>query len=177
MGLLKKIIYGVLAIVVVAVLVGLALPGEYKVERNILVNAPPQDIYPKLVDLKAWPEWGVWFKRDPNIQISYAGPDRAIGMRSEWISETQGNGEMEITQLEFNRRLVYSLYFPEYDMGSTGEFTLEPIDGATRVTWTDSGDVGNNPINKYFVLMMDSMIGPDFEMGLQNLKTIVENQE
>lgn len=69
----------------------------------------------------------------------------------------------------------YSLYFPDFDMSSTGELTLVETDNGTQVTWRDYGDVGFNPVNRYFAVMMDSMIGPDFEAGLANLKNVVEN--
>lgn len=36
--------------------------------------------------------------------------------------------------------------------------------------------MGINPVNRYMSLMMDGMIGPDFELGLENLKTVVENR-
>ncbi|PTU02447.1 polyketide cyclase, partial [Pseudomonas sp. HMWF031] len=110
-----------------------------------------------------------------DMKLDYSGPDRAIGMRSEWLSETEGNGEMEITQLEHNRRVMYRLYFPDFDMGSSGVVEIEPTENGSLVTWRDEGSVDNNPINKYFALMMDSMIGPDFEMGLENLKILAEN--
>lgn len=176
MGVLKKFLYGIVILVVVLVVAGFMLPKHYKVERSIVIDAPPEDIYDNVVDLKAWSQWGVWFKRDPEMKISFAGPDRAIGMRTTWLSETEGDGEMEITQLQHNRKVVYSLYFPDFDMGSTGEFLLEPVPEGTRVTWSDQGEVGMNPMDRYFVLMMDRFIGPDFEMGLQNLKTVVENR-
>eukprot|EP00036_Acanthoecidae_sp_10tr_P011534 CAMPEP_0182927410 /NCGR_PEP_ID=MMETSP0105_2-20130417/13775_1 /TAXON_ID=81532 ORGANISM="Acanthoeca-like sp., Strain 10tr" /NCGR_SAMPLE_ID=MMETSP0105_2 /ASSEMBLY_ACC=CAM_ASM_000205 /LENGTH=54 /DNA_ID=CAMNT_0025065357 /DNA_START=36 /DNA_END=197 /DNA_ORIENTATION=- len=54
------------------------------------------------------------------MEIDYSGPDRAIGMMSSWKSVTEGNGEMKITDLEHNKKVVYSLAFPEWEMGSTG---------------------------------------------------------
>ena len=36
------------------------------------------------------------------------------------------------------------------------------------------GDLGSNPINRYFGLIMDRMMGPDFEEGLNTLKGKVE---
>ena len=176
MSMLKKLIYGLLIIIAAAAVVGFMLPSKYKVQRSIVIDATPNEIYERVVDLKAWPQWGVWFQRDPQMQISYGGPDRAIGMRSNWASETQGDGEMEIIQLVHNRKIEYSLYFPEFDMGSVGRFTFEPTEDGTRVTWSDEGEVGNNPVDRYFVLMLDDMIGSDFETGLENLKTVVENQ-
>lgn len=176
MTVLKKIVLGVGVLIALVVVVGLFLPKQYKVERSILINAQPEEIYPDVVDLRAWQNWGVWFQRDPSMEIDYSGPDRAIGMMSSWKSVTEGNGEMKITDLEHNKKVVYSLAFPDWEMGSTGSLVISPAGEATKVTWVDSGDVGNNIINRYFVLMMDGMIGPDFEMGLENLKTVVENK-
>tara|TARA_Y100001937_G_scaffold36860_1_gene52674 strand:- start:57 stop:602 length:546 start_codon:yes stop_codon:yes gene_type:complete len=175
MGALKKLLMVVGVVIVLFVATSFFIPKDYSVERTINIDAQPSEIYPYVVDLKEWKKWGVWFKRDPDMKLDYSGPDRAIGMRSEWFSETEGNGEMEITQLEHNRRVMYRLYFPDFDMGSSGVVEIEPTENGSLVTWRDEGSVDNNPINKYFALMMDSMIGPDFEMGLENLKILAEN--
>ena len=42
------------------------------------------------------------------------------------------------------------------------------------MTWTNQGDVGTNPINRYFAQAMDRLVGPDFETGLKNLKALAE---
>jgi carbon monoxide dehydrogenase subunit G len=73
-----------------------------------------------------------------------------------------------------NEKIVYTLHFPEFGMRSTGQLRLEPTGNATRVTWSNEGDVGANPVNRYFALMMDRMVGPDFEAGLANLKSLAE---
>lgn len=175
MGALKKLLVVVGIIILLFVGMSFFIPNEYSVERRVSIDAKPSEIYPYVVDLKEWQKWGVWFKRDPNMKLDYSGPDRAIGMRSEWISETEGNGEMEITQLEHNKRVLYQLYFPEFDIGSSGVVEIVPTVDGSLVIWRDEGTVDNNPINKYFALMVDGMIGPDFEMGLENLKVLVEN--
>jgi len=176
MSVLKKLLVIIGLVLAVFVLVGFVLPKEYSVQRSVVISAEPSEVYPNIVDLRKWSKWGVWFKRDPDMVLSYSGPDRAIGMRSEWKSISEGNGEMEITQLEHNKRVVYRLYFPDFDMGSTGVVELQETDSGTRVTWRDEGAVGINPLDRYFVLMMDDMIGPDFELGLENLKTVTENK-
>jgi len=174
MSALKKLLVVVGVLITLFVVTSFFISKDYSVERTIVINAEPSEIYPYIVDLKEWSKWGVWFKRDPNMELNFSWPDRAIGMRSEWKSDTEGNGEMEITQLEHNRRVLYRLYFPDYDMGSTGAFEIRPTSNGSVVTWRDEGSVDNNPINRYFALMMDGMIGPDFEMGLENLKTLAE---
>ncbi|APE01694.1 polyketide cyclase [Alteromonas mediterranea] len=175
MGVLKKLLIVFGAVIAIFVISSFFIPKDYSVERTITIDAEPSDVYPYVVDLREWKKWGVWFKRDPNMQLTYSGPDRAIGMRSVWESETEGNGEMEITQLEHNKRVLYRLYFPDFDMGSSGIVEIKPTAGGTLVIWRDEGTVDNNPINRYFALLMDGMIGPDFEMGLENLKILVEN--
>ncbi|WP_340679633.1 SRPBCC family protein [Paraglaciecola sp.] len=171
---LKKAFIIVTAILLGLAMVGFILPSEYKVQRSIVISAPSEKIFPHLVNLKKWQNWGVWFKRDPNMEIEYSGQEGEIGMKSSWVSATQGNGEMTIIALEINRRMTYSLSFPDLPNPSTGEFLLKQVDGGTEVTWMDYGNMGMNPINHYFVFLMDYMIGPDFETGLDNLKMVAE---
>ncbi|GAB3032844.1 SRPBCC family protein [Bowmanella dokdonensis] len=175
MEILKKFIIATLVLVVILVGIGFILPSHFRVERDILIDAPPEKIYAQVVDLQKWQDWGVWFKRDPAMEVRYEGPQGEVGMKSVWSSESQGSGEMEVIATEENQRLVYRLYFPDFAMSSTGEIVLTQQDDRTKVLWKDYGEVGANPVHRYFALMMDSMVGPDFEMGLENLKTLVEN--
>jgi hypothetical protein len=39
----------------------------------------------------------------------------------------------------------------------------------------NEGDLGRNPINRYFGLFMGRMLGGDFEKGLSNLKSKAES--
>ena len=49
-----------------------------------------------------------------------------------------------------------------------------PEGSATRVTWEMSGDAGMNVIGRYFGVLMDNMVGPMFESGLEKLKSAAE---
>jgi len=57
---------------------------------------------------------------------------------------------------------------------NTAEFTFQPSDGQTVVTWSMSGE--NNLFFKAFGLLIncDKMIGGDFEKGLTSLKSMAE---
>ena len=59
-------------------------------------------------------------------------------------------------------------------MQSVGTIELRAQDGGIRVVWADAGDLGMNPVNRWFGLFLDKMIGPDFERGLVNLKRLAE---
>jgi hypothetical protein len=54
-------------------------------------------------------------------------------------------------------------------------WTFERAGGGTVVTWGIDADMGNSPIGRWMGLMMDRWVGTDFEAGLTNLKTVVED--
>ena len=173
-----KIIQWTLAVIGAVVLLlvagGLFISSAYRVERSAVINAPPRKIYDLVVEPKQWTKWSVWNQRDPNMKITYKGPPFGMGSKWEWVSKTEGSGSMEFTRVEPDRAVEYSLSFPEYNMRSTGAITLEPSGAATKVTWNAAGDLGKNPVKRYLSLVMDRMIGPDFEGGLANLKALAE---
>ena len=109
------------------------------------------------------------------MQVEYSGPIKQVGMKSEWVSVSEGSGNMVISAVEPNKRLVYALSFPDFGMQSTGEMVLSSTkEGKTEVTWMDYGTLEGNPMQRYFLLGLDSMIGPDFEAGLNRLKKLSE---
>lgn len=165
-------VIGTIALAIVAV--GFFLPSSFRVERAIVVNAPAPKIYDLVAEPRQWTRWSVWTQRDPAMDIAYSGPPFGQGARWSWKSESEGNGAMELVRVEPNRRIEYALSFPDFGMKSSGEFRFEPSGGATRVTWTNAGEVGSNPLKHYVAAAMDRMVGPDFEQGLANLKALAE---
>lgn len=174
MLVLKKSVLLIIAILSALVIMGFMLPSHYKVERSIIINVSQQKLFPQIANLKNWQNWGVLFKRNPNMTIEYSGQAGRVGMTSSWLSETQGGGEMQIIAIEKNQRLIYSLNISDSQINSTGEIVLSKVEGGTKVVWMDYGDVGINPIDRYFAFFMDYLVGSDYEMGLDNLKLVAE---
>ena len=162
------------ALVLLVLVGGLFLPSKFTVQRSAVINATPNKVYDLVVEPRQWTKWSVWNRRDPNMKITYKGPPFGMGAKWEWVSKSEGSGSMEFTRVEPDRAVEYSLAFPEYNMRSGGALTLEPSGNATRITWTNSGDVGGNPLKHYVAFMMERMVGPDFEAGLANLKALAE---
>jgi uncharacterized protein YndB with AHSA1/START domain len=173
---LKRILLTLVVLVALVLIVGMMLPSGFKVQRSVVISAPPDRIFALLADPREWKRWAIWNQRDPAMEIEYSGPPSGVGARWSWQSKTEGNGAMEFTAAVPYRHVDYSLSFPDFDMNSRGVLTLVPDGAGTRVVWTNEGDMGNNPLNRYFGLMMDSMVGPDFEAGLANLKSLAERR-
>jgi len=165
-------VIGAIALVIVGV--GFFLPSTFSVERSTEINAPAKKIYDLIVEPKQWARWAVWNQRDPAMKITYSGPPFGMGAKWSWESKTEGTGSMTFTRVEPDRSVEYALSFPEFGVRSSGALRLEPVGKATRITWTNTGDVGSNPLKRYLPLTMDRMVGPDFEAGLANLKALAE---
>ncbi|MEM8728619.1 MAG: SRPBCC family protein [Pseudomonadota bacterium] len=167
------------ALVVVLILValgGFLLPRDVSVSRSIDIDAPADAIFPYVNSMQKTSEWSPWLDRDPDIQLSYGGPDAGVGNTMSWTSDVPdvGSGSQEITASTENSQVKTALDFG--DMGTAdATFDLAPEGTGTKVTWSFHTDTGMNPVMRYFGLMMDGFVGPDYETGLENLKTLVES--
>lgn len=169
-----RILTSLLVVAALFVVVGMLLPSSFRVERAVDMAAAPERIYPLIADPREWKRWSVWNRRDPAMTMGYAGAASGAGARWMWKSASEGNGAMEFTNAVPNERIDYALAFPDMGMQSSGQLRLERVGNGTRVTWTNEGDIGSNPVYRYFGLFMDRLVGPDFEGGLNNLKALVE---
>ncbi len=165
-------IVGVLAVVLVGG--GLLLPSTFTVTRTTDIAAPPDKVYPLVASPREWNRWAVWHQRDPGMKIDYTGPASGAGAGWSWKSTSEGSGKMDFTAAEPPRRVAYELYFPDFGSTSRGEFRIDPTPGGSRVTWVMNGDMGRNPLARWFALGADGMIGKDFDAGLAKLKSTAE---
>jgi uncharacterized protein YndB with AHSA1/START domain len=170
----KRILIGAIALLLLFAAVGLALPSRFRIERSVTIAAPAEKVYPLIAAPAEWKRWTAWNQRDPKMQTEYAGPATGVGARWSWRSEAEGNGAMEFTEAVPGQRLTYRLTFPDLGMQSTGQLRLEPHGTGVRVSWSNEGDMGVSPVNRWFGLFMDRLVGPDFEAGLANLKLLAE---
>lgn len=174
--MLKKILL-VLAIVL-ALIVALALtrPDTFTVERRIAIKAPPDKIMALVADFHQWPQWSPWEKLDPNMQRTFSGAPSGRGAIYEWTGNSDvGRGRMEITDYTPPSKAVIALQFIEpLAVTNSTTFALTPQPAGTDVVWTMTGPMPFvSKVMSVFV-SMDTIIGRDFERGLQQLKAAAE---
>ena len=174
MKILLRLLGGIAALVLLLVLVAFLLPSTYRVERSIVINAKPEAVFPLFADLRRWKDWGAWQERDPGMKTTFSEKTTGAGAWSAWESKSEGNGKMTITASDAPKRVAYKLEFPDMGTSSEGVMTLAPAAGGVQVVWMDSGNLGLNPLFRWFGLFIDKMLGPDFEKGLANLKKLAE---
>jgi uncharacterized protein YndB with AHSA1/START domain len=174
MRILKWVVGIVLLMAALLVVGGLLLSPTFSVQRSVIIDAPAPKIYALLASPRQWAQWSAWNRRDPDMQIAYSGPESGAGAAWSWSSEGEGDGKMTFTAAEPDKRLAYALYFPDFGTTSTGELNLRAEGRSTRVSWSLDGDMGANPLWRWFALFMDRLVGKDFEEGLANLKSLAE---
>ncbi|GAB3196409.1 hypothetical protein ABID22_002927 [Pontibacter aydingkolensis] len=175
MQVLKKIGLTLLSLVVVLLIVSFFLPSKVTVVRTAVLKAPTPLVFEQVNMLQNWEKWSPWHKIDPQMLLSYEGPDGGKDAKYNWFSihPNVGNGSLTITESVPNQRIDTKMQF-EGESDGLAYYLFEETPEGTKVTWTMEADMGSNPINKYFGLMMDGMLGPDFERGLENLRNVVE---
>ena len=174
---LGRLLVVLIGLAIVLAVVSIFLPREVTVTRSILIDAPPEDVFPHVDSLQRVEQWSPWAGIDPEMTVSFSGPDSGVGNRMDWTSADPrvGSGSQEITVSVPNERVETALDFG--DMGqATAWLDLGTAAGGTEVTWGLSADMGLNPVGRYMGLMMDRWVGADYERGLERLKEIVESE-
>ena len=174
MKILKYIGIFILILVVLVFAGTLFLPSESHIERSITINAKPSAVYPEVSDFKNFNNWSPWHAIDPNTEYSYEGGTSGEGAKMSWVSDHDdvGSGSQWIVETVENQSVTTNLVFEGFEDPSEANFILEPAGDQTKVTWTFDSNLSG--LWKYFGVAMDGMLGPYYETGLQNLKSVVE---
>lgn len=168
------VFYALLGIFLIFVAGGFVLPEQAQVSRSAVINAPPEKIYAVVSDLRRARDWMPWFALDPQMTVTFEGDGPGAGQKMMWLSQRNdvGSGSQQTTKLDDNRQVTAALDFGGMSQAtSTIELTAEG--SGTRVNWKLDVPLANI-IERWTGLVMDRMIGPDFEKGLANLKTLAE---
>ncbi|MBX9685974.1 MAG: SRPBCC family protein [Candidatus Obscuribacterales bacterium] len=154
-------------------------PDSFHIERQILINAAPERIFPLINDLHSWTEWSPYEMRDPQMKRSYSGSAAGKGAIYEWDgNDNVGKGRMEILESAPLKQVLIKLDFLKpFEGHNRADLTLEPIESGTKVTWAMSGS--SNFMTKVIgcFIDMDTMIGKDFSEGLSKMKQKVESEK
>jgi hypothetical protein len=166
------IIGGIVLLLVILVLV---IPTDFKMERDIVINKPKDEVFSYIRSIKNQDNWSVWNMKDPGMKKEYRGTDGMPGFVYRWDGNKEvGNGEQEIKGIEEGKRVDMELRFEKpFKATNDGWLITEDAGSAkTKVTWGFSGKMPR-PMN-VFSLLMKGTLRKDFDAGLSNLKKVME---
>lgn len=171
-------IIGIVLLVIVLAIAGfvMSLKGESHLERSITINAPAERVFMVVNDASNNKHWSPWFQIDPNTKYVFTDNTVGVGAKYTWESDHEkvGSGVQKIVESRENEYVNTTMAFGGMTGKYSAAFLLNPVDGGTEVTWTYEGKA-DAAIEKFFIdYLVDSMLGPMYEEGLENLKVYVE---
>jgi hypothetical protein len=175
MKTIKWLLLSVFGLAIVLLAVAYLLPRKWQVQRSIVINAPPAAIYRLVANMKTgWPQSSAFDCEDPDIRYTHSGPDEGVGAQRDWTSKRMGDGTQKVVKADPGTGVEFQLQMRSNGLLLTGNSAFEPAGTGTKVTWTDSGEVGSNPLHRYLVTFLDRMMGDTFEKSLAVLKQKAE---
>ncbi len=175
--MLKKILLGLVGLVVLLVALGFVLPDRVRMERSIVINAPPEEVFALVADLNQSGKWSPWTEYDPSMESVVTGA--GVGQKQSWTSKKMGDGSQTITALDAPSKVDFALDFGDHGV-ATAAMTLEPVAEGTKVVWSFDSNMRKGvpiymaPMSTYMGFFMEGMLGKDYDKGLANLKRVAE---
>jgi hypothetical protein len=170
-GLVTASVVGVIAIVGVA---ALALPRTVHIERSNVVAAAPGAVFAALASPKSFHQFNPFKDVNPDLQGVISGPAAGIGAQYSW-SSSGGKGSQTIVSMKQDAEIKMQL-----ELGSRGRptqtFSITAVEGGSKVTWAQDGDLGYNPVARVIGTTLDGKLGPIYENGLKKLGHLLAAQ-
>jgi hypothetical protein len=178
MRFLKRLAIGLVLLAAAFATVVWFQPDDYRLTRSALIAAPAATIFPHVNDLHQWEDWSPWAKVDPNAKVTYAGAPKGPGAVFSWDGNDKvGAGTMTITDSRPNDLVRIKTDFVKPFAGTSyTEFVFAQSGNQTSVIWTMTGTQSFIGKAMCLVMNMETMLGPDFEKGLAQLRRVSEGK-
>ena len=171
---LMRLVLGLVGLVAILAAVAVGLPAHVTVARSVVINAPESAVFPYVNNLHRLGDWSPWKLRDPQLTMTYGGPEEGKGAQIQWTSQKPsiGTGSMSISDSNLNRSVELAANFNNVEGTST--FEIAPSGSGSKLTWSFGYDTGSSPLKRWKALMLDSFIGAEYRSGLDKLKEKIE---
>lgn len=178
MKILKTILIVLAVLAAIFVIVGLLLPSEFKSERSLVIDAPQDELFEQINDVKSWNNWNAWNKMDTTWNVTYSENTVGEGAWYSWVSEDEnvGSGKVTINKSEPMTNVEGTMEFAGMQPARIYH-TLESQDGSgVKVIFGIDSDIGSNIFMKVvFYFFGDKMVGGNYEKSLKSLEKYVKN--
>ncbi len=176
----KKMLVGLVLVIVAVVVIVVIQPNDFKVSRSISVQAPIAKVFDEIDDFQSFQSWSPWAKLDPNCKYTFEGLDAGEGSIMKWSGNDEvGEGSLTMTESDPSTGVKQKLVFtkPFACQNDVAISLKSEGDDKTNIVWSMSGK--NDFMGKAMSLIMnmDEMVGSMYDKGLATLKAKVEQQQ
>jgi hypothetical protein len=134
---------------------------DFHISRSTQIAAPAERVHALINDFHEWQKWSPWEGRDPQMERTYAGPESGVGATYAWRGEP-------------NHVAIDLVFAAPMRATNRIDFTLTPGADSTGVEWAMTGpqNIVMRVMGRFF--SMEKMVGPDFQKGLAQLRSVAE---
>ena len=164
------------SIIAIFLIAGLLLPRHFRIERQVTINRPKQQVFDYVKHIRNQESYSVWVMKDPKVKLVYSGTDGKVGFKSAWESDDRnvGIGEQEIKSIKDEESVEVEIRFKKpFEATNYALTTVSTTgDNQTLVTNEFYGQ-SKFPMN-VMNLFMSKLVGGDMQTNLNNLKAKLE---
>lgn len=173
--MIKLILLGLAAVLVLFLAYAAVRPAEYRVERSATLPGSALACFAQVNDPHKFNSWNPFLKADPNVKMTYSGPPSGVGSVCSWDGNSKiGAGSSTIIESRPGELVRMRMDWKRPMSGtSTVDFTFKPVGNNTVVTWAMYGRNGFLGKVVSVFLSCDKMCGPPFVQGLADLGKVV----
>ncbi len=169
-----KILRVVFWFLILLFIAGVFLPQHYMVTRSVTINGSGAQIHQLTNDLAQWPKWSPWLELEPSVSVNLGDKTQGVGASQSW-TDSSGGGRLLFIQSDPGQAISYNIWFGDAQNPAISSMTYTTLNATqTKVHWSIEGDMQMPVIGFYMALIMDKLVGPAFELGLENIKREVE---
>src|SRR6476659_9259066 len=170
MKFLKIALSIIVVIALIVVLGSFFLPKNSRVERSVMVATTDTAAYAYVLDFSKFNEWSPWYEMEPTAQIEVSGTQGEVGATYSWVGKEVVTGSFEVVKLDPYQSIDQKLTFlTPFEATAQNNFTFNQQADSVKVNWIYDGE-NKGIMDKWMGLMMDGMIGKDYQKGLNKLK-------
>ena len=177
MKILKKILYVLLAIIVLWLLVAAVISGDVKYEKSISINASPDKVWSHTNSVRAIDEWSPWNDKDPNLKKEWSGNTGQVGEKMSWEGNSNvGKGWQTLTKIDpAAKRIDTEMKFLNpYESEGQAYVTVVPEGSGSKATWGFTSQIPYPFSVMKLFMNMEEAVGKDYQIGLERLKNLSE---
>lgn len=166
----------ILSFILLLNLIGLLYSRKIRIWSKKEIDCSASVVYPLISDFNEFVKWSPWTDKDPKMSQKFSENQNEIGSFYSWKGNRQvGMGKMTITELNPNSLLKMDVAFGRNPLSKVTFDSIEE-NGKTTITWSMEMDLGPIPVSRLLSGIISKAILKDFNQGLINLKTQVENK-
>lgn len=177
MKILKKILYVLLAIIVLWLLVAAVVSGDVKYEKSISINATPDKVWSHTNSVRAIDEWSPWNDKDPNLKKEWSGSTGQVGEKMSWEGNSNvGKGSQTLTKIDPTAKRIDTemKFLNPYESEGQAYVIVVPEGSGSKAIWGFTSQIPY-PFSVMKIFMnMEEAVGKDYQIGLERLKNLSE---